>query len=159
MDVLDHTDEEAVKCVRGLVAVKRWTGVEVYHRSNLKVPTIIAAYNLFINSVDQMDQIRAVMPTRRREKRLSLSISTWFIDLSHSNAFALREELRRHDSNLEKTTSQDFRLSVAHALLFTESPMNTSNGSEDNTNSEHIMVECDRVRCALCLSRGLQKFV
>ena len=54
--ILDMDDDEAIHCVHGLAPIDRWTGVKALHRPNFMVPAIIVAYNMFINSVDQIDQ-------------------------------------------------------------------------------------------------------
>ena len=88
-DILDDTSEEAVCCVNGLGPLHRWVGTEVLNRSILHVPAPIVAYNMFMNSVDIMDQRRSTNPTRRNEKRLSMTIFTLILDLAVHNAFAM----------------------------------------------------------------------
>jgi len=66
-DLVDHTNNDAIKCVNGLVPIERWMGGESMHRTHIMAPAIVAAYNLFMNGVDRMDQIRSVNPRRRRE--------------------------------------------------------------------------------------------
>jgi hypothetical protein len=61
--ILSAQNESAVEAVRGLAVIKRWCGHEVFHRTKLKVPAIVAAYNMFMNAVDRMDQIRSTAPT------------------------------------------------------------------------------------------------
>lgn len=67
--------------LNGLVKLSRWTGTESCHRTNFQVPAIIVSYNMFMNVVDRMDQIRSTNNTRRREKRLSMTILTMVLDL------------------------------------------------------------------------------
>ena len=53
------------------------------------VPASIVAYNMFMNSVDRMEQRRATNPTRRKEQRLHMSMFTFVLDLAVLQAFAL----------------------------------------------------------------------
>jgi hypothetical protein len=63
--ILDATNGEAVVAVRdGLGGIKHWTGTEVLNRTTSQVPAIVCAYNHFMNSVDQMDQLRFIASTR-----------------------------------------------------------------------------------------------
>ncbi len=97
-DIIMGSDVEAIRCVHGLVSVDRWVGVEVFRRSKMKVPAIVAAYNIFMNSVDIMDQLRATTPSRRKEKRLAMSLFTWVLDFATSNAYAIFKHLREKGS-------------------------------------------------------------
>ena len=87
--ILDCSDEESILCVNGLAELERWTGTECMSRKKFMVPSIIVAYNMFMNSVDCMDQLRSTNPTRRRERRLGMTIFTLILDLAVNNAFAL----------------------------------------------------------------------
>ena len=116
-DILDWKSPEAVKCVHGLCAINRWTGSEVFHRSTIEVPAIVAAYNLFMNGVDRMDQVRSTAPARRAERRLSMSIFTWLLDLSSHNAFAIYSQLRGMDKSLPNITFQEFKRRIAEQLV------------------------------------------
>ena len=51
-EILRGEDDEAIKLVRGLAPIHRWTGDESIHRTILHVPVLLVAYNLFIGSVD-----------------------------------------------------------------------------------------------------------
>jgi hypothetical protein len=83
--MLPGTSDEAVKCVHGLVDIKRWLGSESFPRTTFKAPAIVVAYNYFMNGVDCMDQQRAVNPTKRKEQRVGTSIFTWAIDMTPEN--------------------------------------------------------------------------
>ena len=61
--ILQGSDERAVKCVHGLAKISRWTGTEVLHCTEFFVPAPIVAYNMFMNGVDCMDQLRATLAT------------------------------------------------------------------------------------------------
>ena len=54
-------------------------------------PAIIVAYNMFMNSVDQMDQRRARNPAHQKEQRLHMNFSTFILDVSALQVFALRQ--------------------------------------------------------------------
>ena len=90
-------NESAVEAVRGLAVIKRWCGHEVFHRTKLKVPAIVAAYNMFMNAVDRMDQIRSTAPTRHREKHLPMTLFTLILDLAVNNARAIQNKLELGD--------------------------------------------------------------
>jgi hypothetical protein len=63
------------------------------HRTKIPAPSLLVAYNVFMNSVDLMDQRRAVNPTKRKEPRLSMTLWTWALDLALHNAYSLKGEL------------------------------------------------------------------
>lgn len=90
---MNSNNKEAIRCVHGLVPLKRWTNQESMFRTEFLAPAIFVAYNIFMNSVDRMYQIRVVNPTRRREKRVSMSIFTWALDIACNNSFALLKNL------------------------------------------------------------------
>jgi hypothetical protein len=90
--ILDATNKEAVVAVHGFGDIKRWTGTEVLNRTMLQVPAIICAYNHFMNSVDQMDQLRSTVPTRQREKRLSMTLFTLVLDMAINNAKSIKSK-------------------------------------------------------------------
>lgn len=71
----------------------RWTEESVAGKTYFNVPAIIVAYNIFMNAVDVMDQLRANNMTRRREKRLSMSMFGFVVDLAVHNAFAVQQQL------------------------------------------------------------------
>ena len=54
--ILDGSEPEARSAVHGLAILSRWTGKEIFHRTLFSVPSPIVAYNMFMNSVDRMDQ-------------------------------------------------------------------------------------------------------
>ncbi|OWZ21005.1 hypothetical protein PHMEG_0004526 [Phytophthora megakarya] len=54
---------------------------------SFKFLATVVAYTIFTNGVDRVDQLRSTNPTRRKEKRLSISLLTWAIDLALINAF------------------------------------------------------------------------
>ncbi len=84
--MLPMESDEAIDAVNGTCIIRRWTGSEVMHRSSIEVPAIVGAYNSFMNAVDRMDQIRSSCPTRRREKRVSMTLFTLVLVLAIINA-------------------------------------------------------------------------
>ena len=125
--ILDGDSEEAILCVRGLGAIRRWTGTEILHRSTFQVPAPIVAYNQYMNSVDRMDQRRAVNPTRRREKRLHMSIFTYLLDLAVHNAYAIYVE-----SDFLQEPQQEQQMSAEA----TEDDVHMGNEEEDEDEGE-----------------------
>ena len=89
--------------------IERWLGNEVIRRSQITVPAIVAAYNIFMNSVDRMDQLRAAAPCRRKETRLNMSLFTWVLDLSVHNAYSVFSHLRTEDHTIENIPFQEFK--------------------------------------------------
>lgn len=104
-DILHDTSEEAIRCVNGLGPLHRWTVTEMLNRTVFHVPAPIVAYNMFMNSVDIMDQIRSTNPTRRNEKRLSMTMFTLVFDLAVHNAFALYLWIREVENETEQEMS------------------------------------------------------
>jgi hypothetical protein len=98
-----------------LAKLERWTGSENLHRTKFDVPAIIVAYNVFMNSVDRMDQRRSRNPTRRVEKRLHMSLFTLFLDLAVHNAYALFKKIDPQKAN--STAYREFKRIVAEQLV------------------------------------------
>lgn len=59
-----------------------------------KVSTVIAAYNLGMNGVDRVDQLRSTNPRRRKKRQLYMNIFTWALDLCVIYEFALFNEVQ-----------------------------------------------------------------
>jgi hypothetical protein len=95
-DFLEMESQEAINCCHGLATCERWLGPEHGHRTQLKVPAPIVAYNKYMNAVDRMDQMRSTNPTCRKEKRVPMTLFTGMIDVAINNAFALYNVLRTH---------------------------------------------------------------
>lgn len=90
---LPGTSDEAVACCHGLYPIQRWTDDRVLHRKIFMAPTVVAVYNRFMNGVDRVDQLRSTNPTRRREKRLDMTLFTWLLDMATINAFSLMKRM------------------------------------------------------------------
>lgn len=109
--------EEAKELVPDMQPVYLWMVEENLNRTTVEVPGIVAAYNNFMNSVDRMDQLRAGPPTKRREKRVNMSLITWIIDISVNNGFALYNELMKSEPTIERLTLDRVKLSVIDAFV------------------------------------------
>jgi len=113
--VMDSSDSRAVEIVHGLATIYRWTGTEVLHRSAFSVPAPIVAYNSFMNAVDRMDQVRSTLRTQRREKRIHMSIWTYLLDLSVSQAYAVYQKMT--EANRTKQTFFEFKRNICEQLI------------------------------------------
>lgn len=68
--VLSCHEADVVRCVRGLVYIRRWNDEDIMRRRVLHVPGITCTFNIFMNSVYKTDHLRSTTLTRRREKRI-----------------------------------------------------------------------------------------
>ncbi|GMF54271.1 unnamed protein product [Phytophthora fragariaefolia] len=84
--VFPSTSPEALHCCHGTFPLQRWTEDRMMHRKLFMAPAVIAAYNLCINAIDRVDQLRSTNPIRRREKRLGMAMFTWMMDLAIINS-------------------------------------------------------------------------
>lgn len=87
--IIDGSTPEARSAANGLSVLSRWTGKENFHRTNFLVPSPIVAYNLFMNSVDRMDQKRSALPCKRKEQCLQMRVFTYLLDLACLQAYAI----------------------------------------------------------------------
>jgi hypothetical protein len=67
--ILAGGNEEAILFVRGLGILHHWTGDENMHQTPFEVPATFVAYNLFMNSVDRMDQKRQQILQEIRKRK------------------------------------------------------------------------------------------
>ena len=77
----DHT----IKCVHGLLVLKRWTSHSITMYQRFLVPSFIVAYNHLMNGVDTFDQVRGTNSCLRKENRVSTSIFDFVLDSSIQN--------------------------------------------------------------------------
>ncbi|GMF49481.1 unnamed protein product [Phytophthora fragariaefolia] len=112
--LLPGDSQEAIQLCHGLAPLRRWTGDQVMHRKTIHVPAIIVAYNLFMNAVDRVDQLRRTNLIRRKERRLSMSILTWALDLALINAFSLFRKVACNATT--RVTLHAFKRRVAEKL-------------------------------------------
>ena len=92
-NILYSNSPEAVECVQGLAALRRWTGDKNLHWKVYQVPAPIIVYNLYMNAVDIMDQSRSTNALKWKEKRLSVTILSLIDDLAIHNAYAVYSQL------------------------------------------------------------------
>jgi hypothetical protein len=113
--IMDSSDSRAVECVHGLAIMYRWTGSEVLNRTPFPVPAPIVAYNAFMNAVDRMDQVRSTLRTQRREKRVHMSVFTYLLDLSASQAYAVYKKLKEKETS--KHSYFNFKRRICEQLV------------------------------------------
>jgi hypothetical protein len=113
--ILEGADLEAVECVHGLAELECWTGSENLHCTKFNVPTTIVAYNIFMNSVDCMDQRQSTNPTRQVEKRLHMSFFMLFLDLALHYAYAVFQKI--DSQNADCTAYREFKRIIAERLV------------------------------------------
>jgi hypothetical protein len=117
-----------------------------------------------MNAVDRFDQLRSTNPIRRREKRLSVSIFTWILDVSIHNAYVLYTLLYRNSNGIKSirnakeelisrlVSAQQARL---HMLKRRENHRESINEVVGGINSNHIFTKSNgKLRCRLCRLRG-----
>jgi hypothetical protein len=109
--------EEAIKLCRGVAKLHRWTGTEVLNRSSFLVPAPIIAYNMFMNGVDRMDQLRSTNITQRREKRLYMTMFTMCLDLAIHQAYCLYNATHPNVNERKHKCLQSFKQQVAIFLV------------------------------------------
>jgi hypothetical protein len=115
--VLHGSDERAVNCVHGLSTISRWTGTEVLHRTDFFVPAPIVAYNKFMNRVDRMDQLRSTHVIQRREKRVHMTIFTYLLDLSITQAYTIYQKLVEGKGDVIPFFFFEFKRSICSRLI------------------------------------------
>ena len=67
-DILHNTSEEAVCCLNCLGPLHCWVGTEMLNQTVFHAPAPIVAYNMFMNSVDIMDQRQSTNPMQQNKK-------------------------------------------------------------------------------------------
>jgi hypothetical protein len=105
--------DDGVHRVNVLVPVQRWTANESLHCTTLMVPAIIVAYNMLINSLDQMSQRRATKPAHQKKQQLHMSVFIFILDLPTLQAFALHQVL---DDGLNVLGFVSFKRSICERL-------------------------------------------
>lgn len=171
--VLRGDSAEAIWLCHGLAPLRRWTGEQVMHRKTFQVPAVIVAYNLFMNGVDRVDQLRSTNPIRRKEKRLSMSILTWALDLALINAFALFKKVAGVAA--QRVTLREFKRRVADKLTTVQQarqekerrresvpgkPILDVVGADDSIHAitpNSTQFSAGKLTCYLCSLRGFTK--
>jgi hypothetical protein len=110
------TDEDTIACVRGVTTIYRWTGDNIMKKTPVSVPVLFAAYNLYMNGVDRVDQYRATAPVKRRERRVNAIIYSYIIDCAIHNAYAFSRVLGG-----EKRSYYQFKIDLALTLMSAKS--------------------------------------
>ena len=117
-DILHDTSEEAVCCVHGLGPLHCWVGTEMLNQTVFHVPAPIVAYNMFMNSVDIMDQRQSMNKMQQKEKRLNMTMFTLVLDLAIHNAFALYLWICEVENATEQQMSyHEFKQQIAVDLV------------------------------------------
>lgn len=118
--IMDGTLTETAMLCHGVSKIHRWTGCEIMKRTCFEVPVQIIAYNMFMNGVDRMDQLRSTNITQRREKRLYMTMFTMCLDLAIHQAYCLYNALCPTTVSKKHKTLLSFKHSIAQALVLPE---------------------------------------
>ncbi|KUF95983.1 Bifunctional epoxide hydrolase 2 [Phytophthora nicotianae] len=136
---LPSTSPEAVYCCHGTYPIQRWTEDRMLHREIFMAPTVISAYNLCMNAVDRVDQLRSTNPTRRREKRLGMTIFTWMMDLAVINAHTLLTTVR--PTATQGLALREFKRRIAEVLTSGERQNKTRRASQKKKRARETLDE------------------
>lgn len=109
--------QEMIECVRGLCTLKRWTDASYAGRTKFQAPAIVVAYNMFMNAVDVMDQYREANITKRKDKRVSLGLFFFLMDLCVHNAFAIYTKLRETNPDLPILQFPEFKRKICVSMV------------------------------------------
>ena len=101
---IQGVNEESVRCVGGLLILKRWTDECTTTSKLFYVSSIIVDYNNLMNGVDSFDQVRTYSACVRKEKRVSMTILDFILDSSLQNAYSILSVI-----DLEEFKSINFR--------------------------------------------------
>ncbi|ETP50735.1 hypothetical protein F442_04006 [Phytophthora nicotianae P10297] len=146
-------NEEAIRVLHGLQPLNRWIGNEMMHRSVLKVPSSIVAYNIYMKSLDRVGQKLSTNRSQRKEKRLSMTMFTCALDLCPGMTMrefkrrVVEELTSRERSRREKKRSGEIPAAVSSPRVIV------------NATSDHHITTNKRGRdleCRLCRELGLQ---
>ena len=143
--IMDGTSPEAIKCVHGLSQLQRWTGVEVLHRTKFDVPTIIVAYNRYMNCIDRLDQGLATAPTKHKEIRLQMTMFTFFLDLCVSQAYALYKKIHPK----EKVMMTEFKRRLCEKLVTNYTTTISSKTAKKRKASNEVTADERPYRCPI----------
>jgi hypothetical protein len=115
--ILDDSNEEAIRICRGLSSIGRWTGNEILTRSTFQVPAPIIGYNMIMNGVGRMDQLRGTNITQQWEKRLYMTMFTMCLDLAVHQAFCLYKAMLPNAEQRNHKTILSFKEKIAQLLV------------------------------------------
>ncbi len=93
--ILQSLDERANKCIHGPAKTSRWKGTDMLYHTDFFVPAPIVAYNMFMNGVDCMDQLRATLAKKHKEKCLHMTIFTFLLDLAVMQAYSINQNIKK----------------------------------------------------------------
>ena len=92
----DKEVEDAWECMHGRAPLRRYPPAKDGVKGDIgrivyQVPAVIVAYNYFMCMVDLMDQRRANLVTKRKERRVQMSLWTMILDLASHQGYAIYE--------------------------------------------------------------------
>lgn len=121
--IVDGCSPEGAILGYGLEPVICGTGEQNLHRNTLNIPSTVAAYNLFMNGVNHIDQLRATLSSRRKEQRISLSLFCRILDLPINKGFDLYKSLRENNVSLTQMNLTSFKRCIIESLIRMSSMM------------------------------------
>lgn len=86
---IDGPSDNTIKCVRGLLVLKRWTQESITKSQKFLVPTFIVAYNHLMNGVDKFDRVRTTNSCVRKEIIVYMYIFGFTLDSCIQNAYSI----------------------------------------------------------------------
>ena len=127
-DILYVNDLQAINAVHGLVPPKRWCATQSLQRTTIHVPAPIVAYNMFMGSVDIMDQKNQSISAKSKERHLSTDIFIFMISLICLNTYAIYDQLLLEKLiDGEKLTHAEFKRKTAEQLCTEKEVMESTN--------------------------------
>ncbi len=186
-----HSDEDAIKhawkCMHGKAPLRRYPPAKDGVKGDIgrivyQVPAVIVAYNYFMCLVDLLDQRRANLATKRKERRVHMSIWTMILDLACHQGYSLYEWLRDNHPDVaeivmkekitKKLTFRDFKMKIVESLvedrlknndLITKKPKTSEEDhvlfSLSATNEDTCKMVNPQLKCELCdMMSGKRKF-
>lgn len=85
------------------------------HSKGNGVLAIVMSFNLFMNAVYGFDKLRASHMTAEREAGLAIPISTFLLDASIQNEYALYWSVKKADTEI--ALLKEFKQRVAKAMV------------------------------------------
>lgn len=103
--------------VHSVFPMPRWLEEEGLCRSQLLAPSVVIAYNTFMNGVDKFDQHRSTNPTMRKESRVTMSTFTFLMEGATINIYAVMRAITAQDTKV--IHFQKFHFILIRQLVFT----------------------------------------
>lgn len=113
---MEEVSSYTVECEHGLAQLESWRGEKVLNRTEFMVPTVIVAYNRFMNGVDRLNQVSSSYAICRREKRMCTSIFPFLLDAAIQNAYCLLD-LNKTDQSKHTEFRELKRVIAKHFVL------------------------------------------